>query len=113
METTVAAFRPSFALSCTMETTVSKREIDDVSAANSTSRKNAVPNSPPIFMEPNTFGSTPNISPGPACPRIKDASPPLNATTAGTIIRPARNAIPVSKISICATDFSRLSSFFI
>ena len=36
------------------------------------------------------------------------SSPPEKANTAGTIISPDKNATPVSKISICRTDVSRL-----
>ena len=92
-----------------METTVSIREMDEVSAANSTSRKNTPPIRWPIHMRSNTCGSVPNIRPGPAL--MPDGSPPLNATTAGTIIRPAIKAIAVSKISIWPTERSKLDSF--
>ena len=94
-----------------METTVSIREIEEVSAANRTSRKKALPINPPNGMLANTFGSVINIKLGPA---LNCAwSPPEKTKTAGTIIRPAKKAIPVSKISICPTDFSMSASFFI
>ena len=101
-------------LSMTMDTTVSIREMADVSAANSTSRKNSAPtiwpNWPPPMLS-NTLGRVWNISPGPDC--MADWSPPEKTNTAGTIIRPARRATPVSKISIWETDFSILVSFYI
>ena len=81
-----------------METIVSIREMADVSAAKSTSRKKTAPTNCPIGMLLNTFGSVMNISPGPAL--SAELSPPEKANTAGTIISPARKAIPVSKISI-------------
>ena len=65
----------------------------------------------PRFIFPNTFGSVMNIRLGPLVKT--DSSPPEKAKTAGIIIKPARNAIPVSNISICRTEDSRLFSFFI
>ena len=62
-------------------------------------------------MLSNTFGNVTNISDGPF-PRAA-LSPPENANTAGMIINPAKNAMAVSKISICLTELSRLFSFFI
>ena len=93
-----------------MDTTVSMSEIDEVSAAKKTRMKNSVPTNPPKGIDSNTRGRVMNMSPGPAL--ILLGSPPLNATTAGIIIRPASKAIPVSKISIWRTLFSMLSSFF-
>ena len=46
-------------------------------------------------------------------PPSASSFPPEKAKTAGIIIRPERNATPVSKISICFTDFSISISFFI
>ena len=93
------------------DTIVSIREIADVSAAKNTSRKKIVPITPPNFMLANTLGRVMNIRPGPAF--NAERSPPENANTAGMIIRPARNAIPVSNNSIWRTELSRLSLFFI
>ena len=64
----------------------------------STSRKKAVPMTPPNFMLANTFGSVMNIRDGPAF--RASLLPPENTNTAGMIISPARNAIPVSNKGI-------------
>ena len=40
------------------------------------------------------------------------SSPPEKANTAGITMSPARKAMPVSKISIWETDFSKSSSRF-
>ena len=110
--TTVVTTRFQWNLSLTIETTVSMREMEEVIAAKKTSRKNSVPTTPPIDpMALKTWGRVMNIRPGPAL--IPSAEPPLNATTEGMMIRPARRAIPVSNISIWRTLFSMLSSFFI
>ena len=78
-----------------------------VSAARNTSAKNINPiNRPPGICE-NTLGSVINISPAPLC---EVPASPLKIYTAGTTIIPASNAIPVSKISIPFTDFTRLTS---
>ena len=53
-------------LSRKIDTIVSISEIAEVSAAKSTSRKKAVPMTPPNFMLANTFGSVMNIRDGPA-----------------------------------------------
>ena len=103
--------RVQFNLSMIMETIVSINEIADVSAAKNTRIKNKVPITLPNLILLNTLGSVINIKPGPAL-RVS-GSPPENANTAGMIIRPARKATPVSKISICLTELSRLFSFFI
>ena len=84
---------------------VSIREMELVSAANRTRKKNAPPISCPPGIDRKTFGSVMNIRPGPA--PIADSSPPEKTKTAGMIIRPARNAINVSKNSICRTEDSR------
>ena len=57
----------------------------------------------------NTLGSITNIKDGPFA--SIEESPLENINTAGTIISPARKATPVSKISTCVTDFSRLDFF--
>ena len=85
-------------LSMMKDTMVSINEMDEVSAANNTNKKNNVPMTPPKRILSNTFGSVINISPGPA-PKAA-LSPPENANTAGMIIRPARKATKVSKNSI-------------
>ena len=98
-------------LSWKIDTIVSIREIADVSAAKNTITKNRHPIKPPSFILSNTFGRVINIRPGPAFK--VEVSPPENTNTAGMIIRPAKKAIAVSKISICLTELSRLLSFFI
>ena len=85
-------------LSIKIETIVSINEIEEVNAANNTSRKKTNPIRFPAFMLSNTFGSVTNIKLGPAFKL--EVSPFENANTAGIIINPAKNAIPVSKISI-------------
>ena len=75
----MAFFLVSRILSVRIDTTVSSREMDEVRAAKNTSRKNMAPTAPPSGKDSNTLGSTPNISPGPAFPWIRDASPPLKA----------------------------------
>ena len=88
----------SLNLSITTETIVSIREIAEVRAAKRTIIKKIVPITPPPGIELKILGNVMNISPGPLPSAL--SSPPENANTAGTIIRPARKAIPVSKISI-------------
>ena len=85
-------------LSQTMDTMVSIKEIDEVNAANKTKTKKTQPTISPNGILLNTFGKVTNIRPGPAF--NADWSPPEKAKTEGIIIRPAKNAIPVSKISI-------------
>lgn len=85
-------------LSIKKDTIVSISEMEDVSDAKNTSKKNNAPITVPIFIVANTLGSAMNISPGPAPSAA--GSPPENANTDGIIMRPARKAIPVSKISI-------------
>lgn len=105
------AFLVQWNLSWKIDTIVSIREIADVSAAKNTITKNRHPIKPPSFILSNTFGRVINIRPGPAFK--VEVSPPENTNTAGMIIRPAKKAIAVSKISICLTELSRLLSFFI
>ena len=95
-----------------MDTTVSIKDTEEVRAANSTSRKNSPPNTRPrVPASANTLGRVTNISP---LPWFRAASsPPEKANTAGMIINPATKAMPVSNSSICFTDFSKSSSFFI
>ncbi len=98
-------------LSINTETTVSIRDMAEVSAAKSTSAKNIVPIiGPAAPMLPKTLGIVINISDGPAF--IAASFPPENTNTAGTIIRPASIAIPESKSSMLFTDFSISSSLF-
>ena len=104
-----ADFRLQWNLSRKMDTMVSIREMEEVSAAKMTSRKKAAPTAFPNCMLSNTFGSMTNIRLGPLC-RIL-GSPPEKTKTAGITIRPARKAIAVSKISICRTELSRFVSF--
>lgn len=98
-------------LSRKIETIVSISEIADVKAAKNTRTKKTVPTTEPIFMLLKTLGNVTNINPGPW--ESAAWSPPEKANTAGIIINPARKAIAVSKISICLTELSRLSFFFI
>ena len=98
-------------LSLKIETIVSISEMEEVSAAKNTRIKKRVPIAPPIGMLLNTFGSITNISPGP-CPNCS-AVPPEKANTAGMIISPAINAIPVSKTSIWRTELSNYYLFHI
>ena len=97
-------------LSRRMETFVSIREIEDVRAANNTNKKNTAPITPPNVMSLNTFGRVINIKEGPLPSAA--SSPPEKANTDGTMRRPARKAIAVSKSSICRTEASRWLSFF-
>ena len=95
-----------------METTVSMRDTEEVRAANSTSRKNSPPNTRPrVPASANTLGRVTNMSPAPWFRAA--SSPPEKANTAGMTMSPAKKAMPVSKISIWETDFSRSSSRFI
>ena len=96
-------------LSIKTATNVSSKEIDDVSAANSTKIKKTAPMALLKAILLKTFGSITNIREGPFA--SIEESPFENTKTAGTIISPARKATPVSKISTCVTDFSR-SDFF-
>ena len=105
----VAFVRPACSLSCTQETTASMMDTDEVSAAKATITKNTVPTTaptPPIASK--ILGREMNIRLGPALM----PSVPMNVYTAGTIIRPARNATSVSKTSIWLTAFTMLVSFF-
>ena len=104
----VEDLRPSGVLSIRTETMVSISEMDEVSAANSTSRKNTAPMISPNAMDSNTMGSVLNIRPGPLL--ILVGSPPLNATTGGMIIRPATKANSVSNTSIWVTECSMMFS---
>ena len=94
-----------------METTVSIKEIDEVKAAKKTSIKKIKPIIVPPGILSKIFGRAINISPGPFC--IFSIPVGEEAATAGTIISPAKKAMPVSKISILCTDDSTLTSFFI
>ena len=71
--------RPNFSMM--IETTVSISEIEEVSAASATSRKNTMPTIRPPVMDSNTFGSVMNIRLGPLF--SADASPPENNDHAG------------------------------
>ena len=108
---TVAFLRLHFISSWKVETALSVRAMELVSAAQSTSRKNMIPTKVPIPILANTFGMVINISDGPAW-RVS-GSPPENAKTAGMIIRPAIMAIAVSKISTFVVEPSIETSFFI
>ena len=96
-------------LSIILDVIASKIETAEVNAAKRTITKKINPIKSPNFpSELKTFGNVMNISPGPA----DIPSVPENAKTAGIIIIPAKTAIPVSKISMWFTDFTRFSSFF-
>ena len=103
--------RPHLNLSIKIETIVSISEIEEVNAAKKTSRKKMAPRISPIGILLNTFGRVMNIREGPAFKFSKFPSEKMK--TEGTIIRPAKNAKPVSKNSICLTEVSRFVSFFI
>ena len=108
---TVDFLRLHFSSSWKVETALSVRAIELVSAAQSTRTKNRIPTSVPNPMLANTFGIVMNISAGPAC--SVSGSPPEKAKTAGMIIRPAIIAIAVSKISTFVVEPSIDTSFFI
>ena len=75
-----------------MDTHVSVSEMELVSAANTTSRKNKKPMidaMPPICS--NTSGKIMNMSDGPDFDATASAEP-MATNAAGTIIRPAKNA---------------------
>ena len=95
----------SWPMDCTF---VSKSEMADVAAANNTSRKKRMPTRRPPVKLANTCGIVMNTNPG---PDAFAASSPPNATTAGMIIMPARNATDVSKSSTWFTLETRSSSF--
>ena len=71
-----------------METIVSIKEMEEVTAAKNTRIKNTVPSTVPRGMLANTFGRVMNISPAPAFKA--DSSPPEKINTDGTIINPAK-----------------------
>ena len=73
---------------------LSNKEIEEVIAANSTSKKNNAPKTNPTGIESNTAGNVMKINPGPAV-----GSNP-NANTAGKIANPANKAASVSKVGI-------------
>ena len=99
--------RLSLNLSLTMESSVSISEMDEVMAAKKTRMKKIRPIIVPPNISSNTLGKAINIIPAPGfCISIPAAE------TAGTIIRPARKAMPVSNISILCTEDSTLTSFF-
>ena len=108
---TVAFFLPQPSSSSKVDTALSVRAIELVTAANSTSTKNRIPTAVPNPMLANTFGIVINIRDGPAC--SVSGSPPENAKTAGMIIRPAIIAIAVSKISTFLVESSMEVSFLI
>ena len=77
--TIVAFFLPQCSLSQMIETLVSSNEMEEVSAANSTRIKNAVPMKPENGMLSNTFGRVMNIRDGPL---LRASSlPPENTNT--------------------------------
>ena len=107
---TVAFFRLQCSSSSKVETALSVRAMELVTAANRTRTKNRMPTAAPSPMLANTFGIVMNISAGPAC-RVS-GSPPEKAKTAGMIMRPAMIAIAVSKISTFWVESSIEVSFF-
>ena len=75
----------------------SNTEMQDDSVAKIAVTKKRIPTNMPAFpMAAKTFGRETNIRLGPA----PIPSVPENTYTAGMIMAPARNATPVSKISI-------------
>ena len=107
----VARSRLQPSSSSKVETALSVRAMELVTAANSTSTKNSTPTPVPSPMLANTLGMVMNISAGPAC-RVS-GSPPEKENTAGMIIRPAMIAMAVSKISTFFVEPSMETSFFI
>ena len=107
---TVERLRLQPSSSSKVETALSVRAIELVTAANNTSRKNSTPTTVPNSMLANTLGIVMNIRAGPAC--SVSGSPPEKANTAGMIIRPAMMAMAVSKISTFWVDSSMATSFF-
>ena len=93
-----------------VDTALSVRAMELVTAANSTSTKNSTPTTVPMPMLSSTLGMVMNIRAGPAC-RVS-GSPPEKANTAGMIIRPAIMAMAVSKISTLVVESSMDTSFF-
>jgi len=94
--TITAFFRLHPVKSMAKDKMFSKTAITVDAAAKIINKKNKAPQILPPAMELNTFGSVIKIRLGPeAIPSV-----PRNTNTAGMIIIPARNATPVSKISI-------------
>ena len=106
----VALLRLQPSSSCKVDTALSVSAIELVSAAKSTSTKNAMPITVPRPMESKTLGMVMNISAGPAL--SAEGSPLENAKTAGMIIRPAMMAMAVSKTSTFRVESSMDTSFF-
>ena len=87
----------------------SSTDMQDVSVANIAVTKKSIPTNMPAFpIAANTLGSETNIRLGPALM----PSVPEKTNTAGIIMAPARNATPVSKISIWFTALLRFTSGF-
>ena len=99
-----------FSSSWKVDTALSVRAMELVSAAQSTNTKNRITIGVPSHILAKTIGIVMNISAGPAC-RVF-GSPPENANTAGMIIKPAIIAIAVSKISTLVVELSIDTSFF-
>ena len=80
-----------------LDTIASMTDTAEVTAAKITIKKKRIPTTGPAFpMAAKTLGRETNIKPGPAL----IPSFPIKVNTAGTIIKPARRATTVSKISI-------------
>ena len=77
---------------------VSTNEIAEVNAAKNTRMKKTAPTACPNGMLINTWGIVINKRLEPEFNTF--ASPPENTNTAGRIIRPDKNAIPVSNNSM-------------
>ena len=105
----ICRFQPSS--SSKVETALSVKAMELVTAAKRTNRKNSTPTTWPNPILSNTLGMVMNIKEGPAC-RVF-GSPPEKENTAGIIIRPAMIAMAVSKISTFSVDSSMETSFFI
>ena len=101
---TVACLRSQPSSSSKVETALSVRAIELVTAAKSTSVKKRMPTTVPRPMLSKTFGMVMNM-------RVS-GSPPEKEKTAGMIIRPAMMAMAVSKISTFSVDSSMETSFF-
>ena len=107
----VACLRSQPSSSSKVETALSVRAMELVTAAKRTSVKKRMPTTVPRPMLSNTLGMVMNMRAGPAC-RVS-GSPPEKEKTAGMIIRPAMMAMAVSKTSTFSVDSSMETSFFI
>ena len=92
----------------------STSEMEEVSAAKSTSTKNTVPMMRPPGMPPNICGSTTNISEGPEEFMADSAAapPPVAEKMAGMTMSEAKTANSESHTAICTPAGWILALFF-